>query len=182
MPYNRKVVLTGASDARDPCSRSVKAESASLRMMSSSPAGPRTTCRADESAAIDRTAGAPLAGRSAMACRIGATVLLDQQIGASGAGSAGSTKAVEAPRGRPACAASDARDVEAGLEGPRGLYEPFAVELEVALIVGIAPQELPGEIGAAQRAGVIVGTLKGWPRRTNIMPFARHGTKLTDNS
>jgi len=181
MPCRRKVVLTGASDARDPCICNVKAESASLRMMSSSREGPSTTCRADERAAIDRAAGAPLAGRSAITCKIGATLLLDQQMGALGAGSAGSTKAIEAPRRRPTCAASNARDAKAGLEGPQGL-QPFAVELEVTLIARIASQELPREVGRTQRAGVIVGTLMGWPRGANIMPLVRHRTKLTDNS
>ena len=181
MPCRRKVVLTGASDARDPCICNVKAELASLRMTSSSREGPRTTCRADESAAIDRAAGAPFAGRSAITCKIGATVLLDQQIGALGAGSAGSTKAIEAPRRRPTCAASNVRYAEARLDGPRGL-QPFAVELEVTLIARIASQELPGEIGRAQRPGVIVGTLMGWPKGANIMPLVRHRMKLTDNS
>ena len=78
-------------------------------MFSSWP-GPTTTLFAETRLAREMSADAAVAGRSHMASRVGAAGLVSQQTGASGAGSAGSTKGVEAPCDRAPCVAPYARE------------------------------------------------------------------------
>ena len=92
IPRTRKVLLTGPSNARDPCRRRVKAMSA----------------------------------------------LASQQTGACGAGKAGSTKGMHAPRAGARGVAADARQLLSALQ-TTGALTAAPAQAVVTLIVGVAP-------------------------------------------
>jgi hypothetical protein len=178
IPRTRKVVLTGASSARDPRRRRVKALSALPKTSCSSPAGPMMTCLAAAHSTIDRSATAAVLARSQIASITGAAALDSQQTGACGAGSAGSTKGMQSPRARAGCVAAHARELSPALQ-TAGALQTAPAQAVVTLIVWIAPEKFPGQLTLAQGQSVVVGTDVRRPGGTNIMSKALHGGTAT---
>jgi len=176
MPPTKKVVSTGARDAREPWSRSVSALSESQSRTFSSWAGPTMTLLAARRPGRNRSADAVAAGRSQTASRSGAAELASQQTEASGAGRAGSTKGVETPCDGAQGMTTDTNELMSASEAT-GLTPAAPAQAVVALIVGIAPEKLPSEITRAQCEQVVIGGDVGRPGRTNVV--SGHGAMAT---
>ena len=96
-----------------------------------------------------------------------------QQTGASGADNFGSTKGIDAPVAASSWVSPYAGEVQAGLQAARTLPAAHGGS-EVALVVWISAQELPGEIAGGQVQQVAIGCNVEWPDRADIVAQAGH--------
>ena len=124
---------------------------------------------------MERSAAALPLARSHTASRRGVATLASQQIGACGAGNAGSTKGMQPPGDGARGAAPDAREPLPALEAAH-VPRTAPAQAVVALIVRISPQELPRQIAGTQCQRIIVCADIRRPGGTNIVSQTRHGT------
>ena len=117
---------------------------------------------------MERSAAEFPVARSHTASSSGVAKLVSQQIGAWGAGNAGSTKGMESPGDGAQGVAPDAREP---LPASKAAHVSRAApaQMVVALIVWISPQELPSQITGTQRQRIIVGADIWRPGGTNIV-------------